>query len=513
MSDDYRSHLVADPHGPDAIEPPTFFEIGKLIESEGLVGERDTGLTVVIGAVRGGLIALIGIARGGKDQVLNCALEAYPDNTVYEWSNGDDSATAPYYNATEINSHDVHYLGDLARLNETVERIAKAWGEGKDAKRGKTDVFQAEGEEHVEQVLKCPRTVFCTVASDNRNFDLNDFPEVQKRAFMLGVDGTEEQTIKILRRKALEHMGQTERTVKPIRKAQIQNYMGDIPIGAFHGSANNRILNPMAGEMIEQTVLPTAFVEARFDGDRLLEFIETITLVNHSARFTVDTGTGYTMLVAPADVWYGMKILGENMVMSSLNLTDEDQAVLRYLRESSSLPTRKDIQQGLRQAGYAITDTDVKQSLDSMRQRGYVAEQDESPKTYKLSEFASVTQHKIGLDYQKIVDAAKQEIYNTPGIPEDVASAYVRHYCEGEGLLAVDPFSGETINITEDTGLQDAMNEATNDVAEIFDDPFGNAASAFEPPADEDPVPAATDGGQAAPREVGDDDDTQGRLV
>jgi Fe2+ or Zn2+ uptake regulation protein len=172
-----------------------------------------------------------------------------------------------------------------------------------------------------------------------------------------------------------------------------------------------------------------------------------------------------------------MQVVGNNMVMSSLNLSDEDQAVLRFMREHDGTPDRKEIQQGLRKAGYAITDKDVRQSLESMRERGYVEEHDSTPKTFSLSAFAPITEFKVDLDYAKIAEAAATEVYNIPGVPESVADEYVRRFCEGDGLKTVHPFTGELVDITEDTSLQDAMNEATQDIADIFDTPFGKPAS------------------------------------
>jgi len=473
MNNDAVTHLVADPDEQEA--PPTFYELLQLAQDHGLVGEEDTLLTVTVTMVRGGLVVLYGISRGGKDFVIECALSLFPPNTAYEWSSGSDSDTANYYDAETLNGYDVHYLGDLARMDEETEKVAKPWGEGKDATRKYTDKNRPEGDQVVTQTLECPRTVLATVATDNRNFDMNDYPEFSKRATMLGVDGSQSQTEAILKRKALEHADKVKRNIDPVQAAKIRDYMGSIPVDAFTGHPNNRIVNPASENIIDQHPIPTNFAEARFDGEKLLGYMETITLVNHPKRFTVDTGKGLKMLTVPVDVWYAMKILGENMVMSSLNLTDEDQAVLRYLRESDSAATKRDIQQGLRQAGYAIRTKDVARSLESMREAMYVREQQNGsdPNTFVVSDFAQVTTHNVGLDYAEVAKAAAEEVYNVPGVSVEVADAYVGRFCEGDGLTAVDPYTGQSVDITEDTSLQDAVDAATEDVADIFDDdPF-----------------------------------------
>ena len=501
MQEEVTEYLIVDP---DEIESaPTFYSLKQLAKDHGLVGEEDTLLTVTVAAVRGGLVVLYGISRGGKDWVIERALKLFPSDYSYEWSTGSSSDTAAYYNEDEINSYDVHYLGDLARMDEETEKIAKPWGEGKPAKRQYTNINNAEGDEVETQVLDPPRTVFATIATDNRNFDLNDWPEFQKRAFMKGVDGSKEQTEAILMRKAEEHADLIERNIDPVEAAEIREYMGSIPVGDFHNHPNNKIVNPASVEIIEQHPLPTEFAEARFDGDKLLGFIETVALINHVDRLTVDTGRGLKMLVTPTDVWYTMKILGENMVMSALNLTDEDQAVLRFLRESNETPSKRDIQQGLQKAGYSLAKKDVSRSLDSMIERMYVREQQGTPNTYVLAEFATITNHRVGLDYQRVADACAEGVYNIPGVPEVVADAYVDRFTSGNGLFAIDPYSGEEVNITEDTSLQDSVDEATDDVADIFDEPFFGD----EDEGDENDQP------EGEPAEMEAEAETQGTLA
>ena len=465
-------YRTADPE----TESPEFFKILQMGRDNGLVGEADTYLTCIIAMVRGKLVVLYGTSRGGKDFVLEMAFKAFPSDYVYQWPS-DESPTAPFYNADEINGYPVQYFGDMAGVQEHQEKILKAFGEGNDADRSVTDISAAEGDEAKAQKLGCPRTTFATFATDNRGFDFNDWPEVRKRAFMLGVDGSKSQTEAIIMRKADEHADDIERNVDPMTAAKIRNYMGNIPAPQFTDHPNNRVVLPASREIALQKPMPTEFPEARFDFERLMEFTETVTLINHADRLTIDTGTGKKMLVTPGDVWMAMKIMGENMIISSLNLTDEDQAVLRFLRESGSSVERADIQQGLRQSGYNINDRDVQRSLKSMRENGYIQVNNNAsgPNSYSLSPFHTVTEVDVGLDYEAIIEACREKVYEKSYVPEVVADFYAESYCEGTGLFQTDPYTGEAVDITEDTGLQDAVDEATEGVGEMFDEPmFGS---------------------------------------
>ncbi|WP_330630696.1 hypothetical protein [Halocatena halophila] len=457
--------------GPD-VDTPDFHTILQIVRDSGLVGEEENILTIVLGMLRGKLIILYGVSRSGKDAIMEAAIDLYKDDYVYEWPTG-ESPTAPFYNADEINGYPVQYFGDLARVQEHQEKILKAFGEGKDAERDVTDISAPEGEETKLQTLSCPRTTTATIALDNENVDLNDYPEMLKRALMLSVDSSKQQTERVVMRKLREHADQVEKEVDAVEKAEVRQYLSDIPVEKFNDHPNNKIVNPAAIEIGKQKMMPTDFPEARFDVDRFVEFIGTTTLFNHADRMTIDTGRGLKMLTTPTDIWYGMKILGERMILSSLNLTDEDQAVLRYLRESKSMCDKADIQMGLREAGYNINDRDIRRSLDSMREKGYVrVDKSSSPHSFSLSPFASITNFEVGLDYEAIVEEAKEVVYNIDGVSDEVADEYVERYCEGTGTFVTDPFTGEELDITEDASLQEAVDSQTEAVADVFDEPM-----------------------------------------
>ncbi|TQQ81892.1 hypothetical protein [Halonotius roseus] len=467
-------------------EAPEMFQILEIGRDNGLVGEADTYLTCIIAMVRGQLVVLYGTSRGGKDFVLETAFKAFPSDYVYEWPN-DESPTAPFYNAEEINGYPTQYFGDMAGVQDHQEKILKAFGEGNDADRSVTDISAAEGDEAKMQKLVCPRTTFATFATDNRNFDFNDWPEVRKRSFMIGVDGSKQQTENIIMQKAIEHADDTTRNVDPLTAAKIREYLGAIPAAMFTDHPNNMIVLPASREMAEQKPMPTEFPEARFDFERLMKYTETVTLMNHANRLTIDTDAGKKMLTTPGDVWMAMKIMGENMIISALNLTDEDQAVLRFLKESTGSEERSTIQQGLRADGYNINDRDVARSLKSMRENGYISINDNAsgPNSYSLSPFHSVTQVEVGLDYAKIVEACREKVYEKSYVPDVVADFYAETFCTGEGLFQRNPYTGEAVDITEDTELQEVIDGATESAEETFDEPmFGSETSTNDDTAD-----------------------------
>jgi hypothetical protein len=449
---------------------PDFFEVLRAAQDSGLIGEEDTLLTVVLGMLRGQLIVMTGPSRGGKDEVVDAAESVFDaENLVYRWP-VDDSETAAFYRADTINRYPVQRFPDLARLQEHHEKILKAFGEGRDAERTKTDITAAEdGDQVDDQVLTCPHTVLAFIASDNQNVDLNDYPELRNRALILSVDASEEQTERVNERKARERAGQIERNVDPIRLAQIQDYHGSVPVDEWTDSPGNEIINPAAIEIHEQEPIPQKFPEARQDFDRLLEFMETVGLYHYVDRLVVDMdNAGRRLLATPTDIWEAMTILGNKMVMSALNLREEDLAVLNLLDDASSNLTKADIQQSLRHRGYNIEDKQVEHSLKSMRGKGYVRMFQDAVNEYTLSEFASVVRHDVGLDYDNIVDAAATEVYEV--LPDDAADVYVSEFCEGDGLITTHPFTGEAVDITQTNELESMLEDNMEEAKEVIED-------------------------------------------
>lgn len=451
------------------VEPPSFFEVLQATQSAGLVGEEDTVLTVVLTMLRGGLVVMTGPSRGGKDEVVDAAESAFDvDQTVYRWP-ADDSETAAYYKRDEINKYPIHRFPDLARLEEHHEKILKAFGEGRDAERDKTDIAaEQRGDDAVQdQVIECPQTVIAFIASDNRNVDLDDYPELRNRALTLSVDASEQQTERVNARKAKEHAGLEEATVDPMRRAEIQTYHSSIPVEEWTDSPQHSIINPTAVNIHEQEPIPQKFPEARQDFDRLLGFMETVTLYHYADRLVVDEKGSHRMYTAPVDVWEAMTILGNKMVMSALNLRREDRAILQLLTDTKVNMTVADVQQRLRADGYNISDTDVRSSLDSMRQKGYVRMYQDNPNSYTSSEFASVTHHNAGLDYEAVVESASEVIYEVA--PDDKADKYIEEYCSGTGLITTHPFTGRAVDITETDDLSDMIDTGMEDVEDALD--------------------------------------------
>lgn len=467
-------------------ETPELYDVLRAAQDAGLVGEEETALTVFTAMIRGGLVIMLGPSRVGKTFTVQCMSKPIPENDIYEMSTT-LSPTALYYAADEINKCRVHVYQDLASLPEHVEAVLKATAEGLPASREITDVTSGET---IRMTIDPPDCIIVGIASDNESVDINDFPELRNRGLIVSNDASQEQTERILDRQADEMSGLYERQLTDEQLEWIQEYIGSIPVSRYAredslGSIENI---PGGRPLREQDPVPTHFTEARDDYKRLNKFIESVCLFHYQDRMEIIHDGAPTLLVTPIDVWYGMKVFGEQMIMSALNLREIDLVILELLREEATAMTVSKIQAEVRQRGqgYNITDRDVHSSLKSMKTKAYVdVNQADNPQTWYATGFASVVDHPAGIDYTKLVDRTEEIAHEV--LEPEIAEEYIERYCRGEGLIATDPITGEQVNITEDTSFQEALDEAEEEIEDVLNTPlWGTDESADESEGNED---------------------------
>lgn len=463
------------------VDTPSLFNLLQVAQDDGLVGEQESALTVATAMIHGGGVALVGPSRVGKSFLVEKMSKPIPNSDIYEMSTT-LSPTALYYNAEQINQCRVHIYHDLTSLPEHIEGVLKAHAEGMPASREVTDVTSGET---VEMTLQPPDCIIVCAASDNENFEWDDFPEVRNRFLFVDNDASQEQTDRILDSQARELSGLTETQIPQERVEEIRQYISSIPVARYsqeHSIGN--ILNIPGGVPLRnQDPIPTHFTSARDDYIRLNDFIESISLIHYQDRMEIMSDGSPTLLVTPADVWLGMKVFGEQMIMSALNLKEVDQVILEFLREEQSAFTVSKIQAKIRADGYNVTDRDVQASLKRMKNKAYAGvNQSDNPQTWYATPFAKVVDHPAAVDYERLVEKTKEVARES--LDSGNAEEYIAKHCSGEGLIVTHPFSGETINIVEDTEFEEKLEEAEEEMEDMMDEPFygslGDSGSANE---------------------------------
>ena len=226
------------------------------------------------------------------------------------------------------------------------------------------------------------------------------------------------------------------------------------------------ILNPVAVGINNQNPLPQKFVEARQDFPRLLDFCRSVALFHYKDRMTPtlpDRKETATLLITPADVWYAMRIFGEQMILSALNLREIDFEMLSMLRDTNDGYSKAEIQMEMRDRGFNITNRDVHSALNNMLTKGYVRkDQSENPVMWKASEFAAQARRDVTLNWEEMIEDTKETARQA--LPDDIAEEYIERYCEGDGLFVTHPFTGEKLNITKQNILEEKVEEAESPV-------------------------------------------------
>lgn len=500
-------------------ESPSLFEVGELVTDNGVVGEEDTSLVVSLSMIRGGLIVMSGLSSGGKTEIVESASEAFPSTDVFEVASS-TSPTALFEKADEMNSKRVHVYPDLESLPEHIEAMLKSHGEGKEHTHEWTET---KGGRHLEgRTINPPDTMVVCIASDNQNLDLDDNPEFRNRGLIVPTDASEELTERVNERQADDEATLYEDNISANRAREIQRHLGNVPVDQYGSDESmGDMVNPCAPAIQDCDPVPTKFTEARRDFPRLLDFMRSVSLYNYPNRMkTVHKNGSPVFLVTPEDCWLAMKIFGEKMILSALNLRDEDMEIIRLMRADPSVGwTVSEMQSVLREQGKNITNTDVKRSFKAMKTKGYVRKEKNSSNVNEFfpSPFASAVDHQADIDWKHVVDETEKVVHKI--LPEDDAEEYVERFCRGDGLLATHPFTGETVNIVEDDEFETLVNEANEKMEEVMNESIyeDESNSSGEEGEETEPVSfegsGRKDGLFAFEDSEGSGEDTSGTLV
>lgn len=440
------------------VETPSLYEISEMSRDAGLVGERDTHLVVFISCIHGGFVWMRSPSRSGKDQVVDAVEHCLPDSNgfgVFKVPTS-SSPTALYKQAAEMNNKKIHRYPDIASLPEHLESVLKSHGEGKPISHNfatGTDAGEVES-----QTIHPPDAFILFHASDNEKVDPDDFPELRNRALMVSVDASEDLTKMVNERQAREEAGLYETHVEDERAQEVRDYIKKIPKGMYFNGPGE-IQNPVAPAINNQNPLPQKFVEARQDFPRLLKFMSSVTLFHFRERLQLTNDGTPILLVTPADAWIAMRVFGQDMVLSALNLRDRDLDILRFLRDDmQSGMSKAEVHMELRETGKNVSERDVSTSLKGMLNKGYVKkDQSTNPVMWSATPFASQVSANVKLDWAEVIEDTKDTVREALD-PED-AEEYIERFCEGNGVMVRSPFTGDVVDITEENELEEVIEE------------------------------------------------------
>lgn len=467
----------------------TLHELLQFLRDKGLVGEEKLGLCLAVSMPWGGFTMLLGPSSTGKTYTFERACEPYMDEHgnspyIYEVSTS-TSPKALFYDADKWNAKPIHVWPDLASMNESHESIAKAIGEGKPADHSLADVV-SDGIKNKK--LNPGRTDVILLASDNEGTDRNDFSEVRNRARMFFTDASSNTTQLVVQRRADEKAGLIEYNLSDADYQRIRSHADRVMrfAGTFQAQ-DGSFFNPVIPEITSRQVIPSLWPEARRDIDKLMRMMDAVALWSHPTPDYMKDGKPVIM-VRPSDVWLAMKIFGESMVMSALNISTEDVAIISLLREKKSAMSVSKIKQLLADPdgpGINIPNKLVRQQLEALDDRGYVTKDAQSsPVTYRAGLFAKQVERSTRLDWNEVLDKTIENMNRTTVVPDTAKETYVASYCQNP--TEIQPFTGETVAIREDDTFSGELAEAAQQYEEAVSKPMWESPAPPSAPEEDD---------------------------
>jgi hypothetical protein len=132
-----------------------------------------------------------------------------------------------------------------------------------------------------------------------------------------------------------------------------------------------------------------------------------------------------------------------------------------------------------------------------MKDKAYVGvNESDNPQSWYATPFAQVVDHPGAVDYELLVERTKEIVREV--LNAGHAEEFIAKHCSGEGLIVDHPFTGETVNIVEDTEFADELAEAEDNMEDVMDEPFygslGDSGTAEEEKGDDKNAPLPENG-------------------
>jgi len=411
------------------------------------------------------------------------------------------SPTALFEKKDKLNAASVHIYPDMgSQFPEHLLMQVKRHGEGRPITHSYTDV--EGGRDTVEQTIHPPDGFVMFIATDNKDMDLNDYPEVRNRALIVYTDASQEQNERVLDRQAMDESTYRVDTVDTERAEEIRQYLADVPTHRYNVAEHmdggiGEMMVPFSWEFRQQDPLPSHFPEVRMDYKRLMKFMKIMSIFHHQDRMNPISHGAPTLLVTPIDGWLTMRVFGEKMIMSSLNLEEIDLEIVSELRERGEAFSVSEIQTEMRSRGYHVTDGDVRNALKNMKTKGYVdVDQKSTPHEWHATGFAKIAKPENSFDWDSICSNAKARLYDDDRWDRTIIEEYSARFLEGpqEAVMPFGERKGEVINIREWSGYSTDVEEAMEKVDDVNEESVFGKSTDDEPEDEPEPATNGTGG-------------------
>lgn len=426
-----------------------FFSTRVLIDAGGkqrtpLIGEESAALQTFLHFVISEKPVLVNSYSGtGKTVLVDAVLDMIPEDEKFSIQQGSD--TSAWYNAGLINKARYVEFPELQKATQNISilEILKNWGEGKDAKREKTDIIKEQmGENAVdEQILRWHPFITSAAIGNKSASPIIEDDEFMRRILEVRTDPSMGMTKRVVNYK-LKQWGTIDEDAKhsPFEMVLMKNHVRDVIHDAPRG-----FYNP-AYSCFED-VIPTSLPVARSFVDNLISVCNAVT------RFYYKDGIMHKgkLIVRPQDMYEASRIYMRDFIEGCLKLpllgreilgafpplnqsTLAETAMGAVLDESKL--TAAQVADKLESVGFSIDEKSVTRILAHLCMNHFLRREDvDRKKSYYRSEHTANYENRV--DWDKVIDMC---IENSP------CEEYVEQCC-GASILLTDPIEGTEVDM------------------------------------------------------------------
>lgn len=443
MTDDFDINIDVEEVVPET--KPTLYDINQsfdVIKTDrysGIKGEQEARMVLFTNFILGEKpVILKGSRASGKTNIMEI-VGVYAKVPVVMAS----SSEKAYQRNKDLNKATHFVVPEVNKINEKTVDMLKDFGEG--AKHHYTFL---NAYKEPETILLEPKPFVTSIADENKNVNLLG-DELMSRLTVVRTDSSVSQNIAVIEEKL--RRAETPFYRKGISQDKVNKfvaYVKSIPSISRFG-----FIYP-AGTVI-RTAIPSLFTDSRRDTDKYLANTYGITLFHYYDRMKVVLDHKDYLLVTPVDMWYNDVIYRNILLDSSLKCGKIEQEILDIVGSSGGVKQDdwgnkvkglkiSDIHTELLKRSYTPTIDSVNKYCTQLTETGYLVRNEEL-RPYRFSLNPELhREYKVTINWEEVVEQCKKSV--SKNFPE-IADEYISRFCEGNGLIAVNPFTGEQVNI------------------------------------------------------------------
>jgi len=422
---------------------PNLYDVSLALDDH-IVNEKLNRLALFTAFVMGNIpVYVSGGSASGKTILMEGMIHCLMPGDILILEGSSDKAI--FDQVSQIKRAKYLIIREINKINPMLFEILKSMGENKPF------IYRRSGGlgSKLSEIEIPPRCFVFSKADESSNIEIP--AELLTRVIELVVDSSQEQTIQVLARKAMDHENPFDiERVDLVQRAMLRYYISMAPDYDLY-------INPMSTKLID--VIPTVFTSSRRDFSKYMRNIAACSRFSYKDRIDAIIQDKHVLFVSPQDVFINALIFNKVLVQSSLRCSELEKLIIQVIKSKGSL-SKQQVQSNLRTWSINSTIKTINSHLEHLTDVGYLeASKEGNQLFYTVSSFYD--EFSMKMDFREIVDycieTMKSIDYYKPYCEE-----YIQRYCTDDKLFVIDPFSGKTLDMLQyqfDSPLE--VNEGT----------------------------------------------------